>query len=78
MSVEEYLKHREGRKKQVKNQEGYQDRTAADAIANAERIPKHIKEILYVLDKVAEMAKVEILTIEVRDKETKRMWRRAK
>lgn len=62
----------------MKNQEGYQDRTAADAIANAERIPKHIKEILYVLDKIAEMAKVEILTIEVRDKETKRMWRRAK
>ena len=62
----------------MKNQEGYQDRTAADAIANAERIPKHIKEILYVLDKIAEMAKVEILTIEVRDKETKRMWRRVK
>ena len=30
----------------MKNQEGYQDRTAADAIANAEIIPKHIKEIL--------------------------------
>ena len=57
----------------MKNKEGYQDRTAADTIANAERIPKHIKEILYVLDKVAEMAKVEIITIEVRDKETKRM-----
>ena len=62
----------------MKNQEGYQDRKAADSIANAERIPKHIKEILYVLDKIAEMAKVEILTIEVRDKETKRMWRRVK
>ena len=62
----------------MKNKEGYQDRTAADAIANAERIPKHIKEILYVLDKIAEMAKVEILTIEVRDKETKRMWKRTK
>lgn len=62
----------------MKNQEGYQDRTAAEAIANTERIPKHIKEILYVLDKIAEMAKIEIITIEVRDKETKRMWRRAK
>lgn len=62
----------------MKNQEGYQDKTAADAIANAERIPKHIREILYVLDKITGIAKIEIITIEIRDKETKRIWRRVK
>lgn len=60
----------------MKNEEGYRDPTAGKAMSNATKIPTYIKEILSVLDQVARISKIEIITIEIRDKETKKIWRR--
>lgn len=77
-SVLEYImtKEQQLREKKMKNEEGYPDPTATKAIQIAEKPPKYIREILNVLDQIARISKVEIITIENRDKETKKLWRR--
>ena len=56
----------------MKNGEGYQDPTASQAIANASKIPKYIKDIFRALNMVASMHSLEIT--EMRDKNTGRLY----
>ena len=58
----------------MKNQEGYPDPTAGKAIQNANRMPRHIKEVYDILDKVASLQGLEIVAL--RDRKTKKVWRK--
>ena len=58
----------------MKNQEGYPDPTAGRAIHNANKMPKAIKEVYDILDKVASLHGLEIIGL--RDKKTKKVWRK--
>lgn len=58
----------------LKNGEGYTDNVPAEAIKNASKMPKHITEVFKALNGVASMLGVEI--IEIRDRTTKRRWRK--
>lgn len=71
MTVLEYF---ERRMAYMKNGEGYSDPTAGQAIANASKIPKYIKEIFRALNTVASIHSLEIT--EMRDKKTGRVYRR--
>lgn len=56
----------------MKNGEGYRDPTASQAIANASKIPRYIKDIFRALNMVASMHSLEIT--EMRDKKTGRLY----
>ena len=71
MTVLEYF---ERRMAYMKNGEGYSDPTAGQAIANASKIPKYIKEIFRALNTVASIHSLEVT--EMRDKKTGRVYRR--
>lgn len=58
----------------MKNGEGYPDPTAGQAIANASKVPKYIKDIFRALNTVAGIHKLEIT--EMRDIKTGRVYRR--
>lgn len=58
----------------MKNSEGYSDPTASQAIANASKIPRYIKDIFRALNMVASMHSLEIT--EMRDIKTGRVYRR--
>lgn len=70
MTVLEYFERRMG----MKNGEGYSDPTASQAINNASKTPKCIKEIFRALNTVASIHSLEIT--EMRDKKTGRVYRR--
>lgn len=58
-----------------KNKEGYNDPTAGAAIADADRPPKQIREVIRIMRAVASMAGLEVAGhITLRDKETGREW----
>lgn len=61
MTVLEYFE----RRMVMKNGEGYPDPTASQAINNASKIPKYIKEIFRALNTVASIHSLEIT--EMRD-----------
>lgn len=58
----------------MKNGEGYSDPTAGKAIANAGKIPRHIKDIFRALNTVARIHGLE--ATELRDIKTGREYRR--
>lgn len=58
----------------MKNGEGYPDPTAGQAIANASKVPKYIKDIFLALNMVARIHGLEIT--EMRDIKTGREYRR--
>ena len=58
----------------MKNGEGYSDPTAGQAIANASKVPKYIKDIFLALNMVAGIHGLEIT--EMRDIKTGRVYRR--
>ncbi len=58
----------------MKNKEGYQDPTSGQAIANASKVPKYIKDIFRALNMVAGIHGMEIT--EMRDIKTGRVYRR--
>lgn len=58
------------------NKEGYKDPTADRAIAHAEYIPKHVKQVLDVLEQAAGIAGFRIKNIEIQDRATKARFRR--
>ena len=58
----------------MKNKEGYPDPTAGQAIANASKVPKYIKDIFLALNMVAGIHGLEIT--EMRDIKTGRVYRR--
>lgn len=58
----------------MKNKEGYPDPTAGKAIANADKVPKYIKEIFKALDTVARIHSLEIM--ELRDLKSGRKYRK--
>lgn len=70
MTALEYLKGRQT----MKNGEGYSDPTAGKAIANASKLPRHIKDIFRALNTVARIHGLEIT--ELRDVKTGREYRR--
>lgn len=70
MTVLEYFERRQA----MKNGEGYSDPTASQAINNASKIPKYIKEIFRALNTVASIPSLEIT--EMRDIKTGRVYRR--
>lgn len=57
----------------MKNGEGYSDPTAGKAIANASKLPRHIKDIFRALNTVARKHGLEIT--ELRDVKTGRKYR---
>lgn len=69
MTVLEYFERR-----QAMNKEGYRDPTAEQAISNASKVPKYIKEIFRALNTVAGIHSLEIT--EMRDIKTGRVYRR--
>lgn len=56
------------------NHEGYRDPTADQAVRNAEKIPRRIKDVMRAMNAVASLHGLEIVT--VRDRKTGRKWRR--
>ncbi|WP_317344555.1 hypothetical protein [Faecalimonas umbilicata] len=58
------------------NKEGYKDPTADRAIAHAEHIPKHVRQVLDVLEQAAGIAGFRIKSIEIQDRATKARFRR--
>ena len=56
------------------NHEGYRDPTADQAVRNAEKIPRRIKDVMRAMNAVASLHGLEIVT--VRDRKTGQEWRR--
>ena len=69
MTALEYFERR-----QAMNREGYRDPTAEQAISNANKLPRYIKEIFRALNTVAGMHSLEIT--EMRDVKSGRVYRR--
>ena len=59
---------------EMKNSKGYNDPTAGQAISNASKVPKYIKDIFRALNMVAGIHGLEIT--EMRDIMTGRVYRR--
>lgn len=58
-----------------KNNEGYVDLTAGEAIEHADRPPRAVKQVIYILHLIASLAGMEIVgRITLKDKETGREW----
>lgn len=56
------------------NHEGYRDPTADQAVRNANKIPRRIKDVMRAMNAVASLHGLEIVT--VRDRKTGQEWRR--
>lgn len=69
MTALEYFERRK-----TVNREGYRDPTAEQAINNADKLPRHIKEIFRALNTVAGMHSLEIT--EMRDVKSGKVYRR--
>lgn len=57
------------------NKEGYKDPTADRAIAHADHIPKHVRDVIEVLKKIASLAGFRIANIELEDKTTRKKFK---
>ena len=55
------------------NHEGYRDPTADQAVHNAEKIPRRIKDVMRAMNAVASLHGLEIVM--VRDRKTRKEWR---
>lgn len=60
------------RRQEMKNGEGYQDPTASQAIANAGKIPRYIRDILEKLNEAARIHDLEVIVM--RDTKTGRIY----
>ena len=62
----------------MKNNEGYPDPTASKAIHEADKLPKHIMDVVHTLKLVAGMVGLRITKLELVDRKSGRqyMWRR--
>ena len=59
----------------MKNSEGYPDPTASDAIHEADRLPKHIMDVVHTLKLVAGMVGLRIKKLELEDRKSgNRYW----
>ena len=59
----------------MKNSEGYPDPTATQAISRADKLPKHIADVVHILRLVAGMAGLRIKSIELTDRKTGKNYR---
>ena len=58
-----------------RNNEGYQDPTAGQAITSADRPPKQVAQVIYIFKLIASLAGFDIVgKIRLRDRETGREW----
>lgn len=58
-----------------KNNEGYSDNTAGEAIERADRPPHAVKQVIYILHLIISLAGMEIVgRVTLKDKETGRVW----
>lgn len=58
-----------------KNNEGYPDNTAGEAIERADRPPHAVKQVIYILHLITSLAGMEIVgRVTLKDKETGRIW----
>lgn len=57
------------------NKEGYKDPTADRAIARADHIPKHVRDVIEVLKKISSLAGFRIANIELEDKTTRKKFK---
>lgn len=62
----------------MKNGEGYTDNTAGKAIYEADRLPKHIMDVVHTLKLVAGMVGLRIKSVELEDRKSGKRytWRR--
>lgn len=58
-----------------RNGSGYYDPTAKVAIAHADHIPKHVRDVIEVLKKIASLAGFRIASIELEDRTTKKKFK---
>lgn len=58
-----------------RNGSGCYDPTAKVAIAHADHIPKHVRDVIEVLKKIASLAGFRIASIELEDKTTKKKFK---
>lgn len=59
-----------------RNGSGCYDPTMGEAIARAEHVPKHVRQVLDVLEQAAGIAGFRIKNIEIQDRATKARFRR--
>lgn len=58
-----------------RNNEGYPDNTAGEAVERADRPPHAVKQVIYILHLIASLAGMEIVgRVTLKDKETGREW----
>ena len=62
----------------MKNNEGYPDPTASTAIHEADKLPKHIMDVVHTLKLVAGMVGLRIKSVELEDRKSGKRytWRR--
>lgn len=58
-----------------RNGSGCYDPTARVAIAHADHIPKHVRDVIEVLKKIASLAGFRIASIELEDKTTRKKFK---
>ncbi len=58
-----------------RNGSGCYDPTAKVAIAHADHIPKHVRDVIEVLKKIASLAGFRIASIELEDKTTRKKFK---
>ena len=59
-----------------KSQEGYLDLTAGKAIMKADKVPKHVKMVIYTLQNVASLAGFETVSrIRLKDEDTGKKYK---
>lgn len=58
-----------------RNGSGRYDPTAKVAIAHADHIPKHVRDVIEVLKKIASLAGFRIASIELEDKTTRKKFK---
>ena len=57
------------------NKEGYKDPTAEKAVSAADRVPKYVKGVIYIVDSILGLVHMELIGIKLRDTETGRRYR---
>lgn len=58
-----------------RNGSGCYDPTMGKAIARAEHVPKHVRDVIEVLKKIASLAGFRIASIELEDKTTRKKFK---
>ena len=60
----------------MKNNEGYPDPTASKAIHEADKLPKHIMDVVHTLKLVAGMVGLRIKSVELEDRKSGKRYTR--